>query len=108
MKRNKKGSIKVYHGFGHKQDMEIFGHVFRKLRTLRTKYSGNAIVNMLALFRLFVVKLLPDIPIQLIWDQQRIDGKTEYDGFFRLSWRSPAEVNAGWHEVRIISPAKRF
>jgi phosphatidate phosphatase APP1 len=103
MKRSNKGSIKVYHGFGHKQDMEVFGHVFRKRTSLRTKYSSNAFVNMMALLRLFFVKPLPKIPVQLTWHGQKVEGHTEYDGFFRLSWQSTDEVDAGWHDIEVNS-----
>ena len=103
MKIKKKGSIKVYHGFGHKQDMEVFGHVFNKRRTLRNKYSRNGFVNMLALLRLFFIKPLPDIPVELSWQKLEVKGHTEYDGFFRLSWQSPEEVDAGWHDVEVTS-----
>jgi len=98
---NNKGSIKVYHGFGHKHDMEVFGHVFNKQRTLRDKYSANVILNMTALFRLFFVKPLPEIPVQLTWQKQKIEGQTEYDGFFRIAWQSVEEVPAGWHNVEV-------
>jgi phosphatidate phosphatase APP1 len=99
----KKGEIKVYHGFGHRHDMEIFGHAFARHGSLRKKYSSNPLTNMMALLRLFFVKTLPGIPVQLIWHKQKVQGHTEYDGFFRIIWESGFETPAGWHEVEVTS-----
>lgn len=110
---SKKGAIKVYHGFGHKHDMEIFGHVFSKSGVLRQRYSRNPLTNMLTLFRLFLVKPVAKIPVQLTWQQQVVPSHTEYDGFFRFAWAANEETPAGLHEVEVcgadgvvVEPAK--
>jgi len=103
MKINNKGAIKVYNGFGHKHDMEVFGHAFKRQIRLRNKYSRNPLTNMTDLIRLFFIKPLPNIPVHLTWWDQKVDVLTEYDGFFRLSWQSADEVPAGWHNVEVHS-----
>ena len=98
-----KGAIKVYHGFGHKHDMEVFGHVFGKKTSFSYRRSKNPLTSLLALFRLFLVSPLAYIPVQLQWGKQRISSRSEYDGFFRFSWNSIEETPAGWHDVEVKS-----
>lgn len=98
---SRKATIKVYHGFGHKHDMEVFGHVFEKYSPKSKKYTRNPFRNMLALFRLFFVRPIPDIPLQLSWQDEIVKSHTEYDGFFRFAWAARSETHAGLHEVEI-------
>jgi phosphatidate phosphatase APP1 len=58
---------------------------------------------MINLVRLFFVKPLPGIPVQLTWQEQQFEAHTEDDGFFRLAWPSNEEVPAGWHDVEVRS-----
>lgn len=101
-----KATIKVYHGFGHKHDMEVFGHVFDKYAPVSKKYTRNPIRNMLALLRLFFVRPLPDQRLRLTWQDEIVKSHTEYDGFFRFAWEARAETPAGWHEVEIGGDAE--
>ena len=96
-----KADVKVYHGFGHTHDLVIFGHVFKKKPTLRKKYTDNKLLNIIQLLKLFFVTPLPDIPVQLAWQQQLLDGTTEKDGFFRFNWKSEKNIPAGWHSLMV-------
>lgn len=96
-----KADVKIYHGFGHTHDLVIFGHVFKKKPSLRKKYTDNMLHNIIQLVKLFFVKPLPGMPVQLAWQEQRLDSKTETDGFFRFTWQSANSIPAGWHSVQI-------
>lgn len=98
-----KAAIKVYHGFGHKHNMEVFGHVFGKKASFIHHSSRNPLVNLLALFRLFFMKPLAHVPVHIQWGGQVVHSHSEYDGFFRFSWNSVEETPAGWHDVEVKS-----
>lgn len=96
-----KADVKIYHGFGHTHDLVIFGHVFKKTPSPRKKYSDNILHNIIQLLKLFFVTPLPNIPVQLAWQEQLLDSKTETDGFFRFTWKSANSTPAGWHSLMI-------
>ena len=93
-------SVKVYHGYGHMHDLIIYGHVLEQGIAER-RYTNNILSNTLHLLRLFLVKPLAGIKVQLIWRSQLIDSTTEHDGFFKFEWASLGTVTAGWHEVTV-------
>lgn len=100
---SKQKAIKIYHGFGHKHDLVVFGHVFRQLPKYAASPSRNPVVNLFRLLRLFFIKPVAEAPLQLTWDHQGLNGKSEFDGFFRFEWVSRKETPAGWHPVVVKS-----
>ncbi|RZK82455.1 MAG: DUF2183 domain-containing protein [Pedobacter sp.] len=98
---NKSASIKVYHGYGHKHNLVIYGHVFKFRARTKQKFSDNLFVNIAHLFKLFVLRPYPHVKVKLTFKDQVVYNKTEYDGFFKFEWKSDADVDAGWHGVKI-------
>ncbi|MEO6916455.1 MAG: phosphatase domain-containing protein [Chitinophagaceae bacterium] len=99
--RSKKDNLRVavYKGYGHAHNMIIFGHVFKNNLPFRENYSTNMFVNIRHLLRLFLVKPVAGIGVQLDWRGQIIRSVTENDGFFSFEWQSETAVEAGWHQV---------
>jgi len=93
--------VKLYHGYGHMHDLLLYGHVFKSKTVSRKRYSKNAFSNILYLLRLFFVKPVAHVPVQLRWQNQAIENKTELDGFIKFEWASAASVPAGWHRVEV-------
>jgi phosphatidate phosphatase APP1 len=97
----KKLFIKVYHGYGHTHDLIIFGHVFKGKPLTRKRFSNNYLTNILYLLRLFFVRPVAGVKVQLEWRGQFFYSTTEKDGFFKFEWKSDDEVLAGWHDVKV-------
>ena len=98
---NNAASVKVYHGYGHTHNLVVYGHVF-KLKAKNTQnFTNNIFVNILHLFKLFVVKPSAFTKVQLNFYGQIIEHKTEYDGFFKFEWKADNNVSAGWHDVKV-------
>jgi phosphatidate phosphatase APP1 len=93
--------IRVYRGFGGAEQMEIFGHVLSWGPLPVTTYSNWALVNMLALLRLFLVKPRAGATVQLQWEGMLVEGTTEKDGFFHLKWQPALMPVAGLYEVTV-------
>ncbi len=104
MVNNKKLFIKVYHGYGHTHDLIVFGHVFRGKPVTRRKFSNNYLTNIIHLLRLFFVRPVANVNVQLEWRGQTFYSSTEKDGFFKFEWKSADEVAAGWHDVKVSCP----
>lgn len=93
--------LKIYHGYGHKHNLTVYGHVYEKKFTNRRKYNNNILSNIIYLIKLFFIKPVAAAKVQLVWRSQVLYGITEYDGFYKFEWVSDEDVPAGWHLVTI-------
>ena len=98
---NKSASVKVYHGYGHTQNLVVYGHVFKFRAKTKQNFSNNFFINIIHLLKLFVVRPYPFVKVKLTFNGQEIYRKTEYDGFFKFEWKANEEVKAGWHTVQV-------
>ncbi|MEJ7588358.1 MAG: App1 family protein [Ferruginibacter sp.] len=94
-------TVKVYHGYGHEGNLIVFGHVLLGKPPARRRYTNNALLNIIHLVKLFFVRPLPGVRVQLHWHNQQFDGITESDGFFKFEWQSASPTPAGWHPVLV-------
>lgn len=98
---NKSVTVKVYHGYGHTHNLVVYGHVFRYKAKTKQNFSNNLFVNILHLFKLFVLKPYPHVTVRLSFNSQEVYQKTAYDGFFKFEWSAFENVSAGWHGVKV-------
>ena len=91
--------VKVYHGYGHKNNLVVYGHVLAGKPVRESKFTDNIFSNVMHLTRLFFVKPIPNARVQLIWENQALFTTTEKDGFFKFEWKSINYVPAGWHQI---------
>jgi phosphatidate phosphatase APP1 len=97
----RKPFVKVYHGYGHTGDLVLYGHVFKKEPFIFHKSGGGFLRNFIRLIRLFLVKPIADAKLILRFYDQVIEGKAEYDGFFRFEWASNHQLPAGLHYATV-------
>ncbi|RDC57124.1 DUF2183 domain-containing protein [Pedobacter chinensis] len=98
---NKSVSVKIYHGYGHKHNLVVYGHVFKRKAKTTQIYSNNIFVNIVHLFKLFILQPYPFVRVRLQFFDQTIYNKTEQDGFFKFEWEAEQDVSAGWHFVKV-------
>ncbi len=53
------------------------------------------------MLRMFSVKPVANVRVQLIWKNYNLYAKTGNDGFFLFEWQSIAKVASGWHDVKV-------
>lgn len=93
--------IKVYHGYGHAEQLTVYGHVLKFGPIPRKHFSQNVLTNTLALLRLFMVKPYPRAKVQMKWEGQIFTSETDDDGFFRFEWKDQPPLQQGWHDVEV-------
>jgi len=93
--------VKVYQGYGNGETMVVFGHVLGLSPLPRKRYRRNVWTNTLALLRLFMVRPLPGVEVELWFDGELRSAVTERDGFFRFQWNPPVMPAPGWHTVEV-------
>lgn len=98
--------VKVYHGFGHGDQMVVMGHVLKISPLPPRKRRPTLWTNTLNLLRLFFVRPYPFADVTLNWEGRTIRSHTEKDGFFRLEWNPAQSPKPGWHEVEVQLPGR--
>lgn len=93
--------VKVYHGYGHKNNLIVYGHVLGGKPASRKTFTDNIFINIIHLIKLFFVNPLPNINVRLDWGNQQFFAITERDGFFKFEWQSQESVPAGWHLIMV-------
>lgn len=93
--------VKVYHGYGHKNNLVVYGHVLAGKPVSQSKFTDNILKNIIHLIRLFFVEPVANVRLQLMWENQALFTTTEKDGFFKFEWQSIGSVPAGWHQIII-------
>lgn len=96
-------TIKLYHGYGHTEQLVIYGHVFKLAPTPRKKYRKSFLRNTWALLRLFMVKPFSGLDLELQWEGKTLYTKTDKDGFFKFEWKDEPPLPQGWQEVTAIA-----
>ncbi|MEO7988947.1 MAG: phosphatase domain-containing protein [Chryseolinea sp.] len=94
-------TIKVYHGYGHKESLVVYGHVLTSKPEISPRYTNNVVYNVIHLIKLFFVTPLPGVRLQMQWKEQTFETVSEADGFFRFEWQSNSTLPAGWHDLAI-------
>jgi phosphatidate phosphatase APP1 len=96
-------TIKVYHGYGHGNDLVVYGHIFTLSPRPRNKYRRSFLRNTWALLRLFMVRPLPCIDLEIAWRNRVYNSKTDTDGFFAFHWKDEPPLPQGWNEIIVTA-----
>ncbi|MBC7826945.1 MAG: DUF2183 domain-containing protein [Chitinophagaceae bacterium] len=93
--------VRLYHGYGNREQLYIFGHVLSLSPLPRRKFSGNIFTNAFALLRLFMVRPSSAAKVQLEWNGDTMEAICADDGFFRFEWKPTVILPPGWHPVEV-------
>ncbi|HEY0608911.1 MAG TPA: phosphatase domain-containing protein [Chitinophaga sp.] len=93
--------VKTYNGYGNAAHCILFGHALLLSPLPRKRFRHNALINTLALLRLFMVRPFPAATVKMEWEGMEYYYTTETDGFFRFEWSPGKALPPGWHSVRI-------
>lgn len=99
-------TVKVYHGIGDHNKMEVWGHVFKVSPYRQDKFTSRVLHNTISMVRLFMVKPFPKVPVQLAGTDQ-VTLTDEY-GFFKFEFTPTDVPDPGWHDVRVDLLHRRF
>jgi phosphatidate phosphatase APP1 len=91
--------VKVYDGYGDADDVLVQGHVL--LHAPRPVPSGSPLANARNLLRLFKLRPLPHVPVELHWMGERLETTCDADGYFLFEWKPRHAPGPGWHPVHV-------
>ncbi len=94
-------TVKVYHGYGHKENLFVCGHILAGKPRKQSKFTDNYFHNFVHILKSFSIKPIADACVQLSWGNQIFYTNTEADGYFQFEWASETEISYGWHNIKI-------
>ncbi len=99
-------TIRLYLGYGHAENLMVYGHVLSLSPLSRRKFSRQFPFNLLALIRMFIIRPIKDATVQLHWGDKLVNTTTDTDGFIKFNWPSDTAIPFGWHEVsaQLLNP----
>lgn len=97
--------VRVYHGYGHTEQMVVYGHVLKMGPKPPRRYRKSVVHNALALLRLFAVKPLHGAIVHMEWEGKHYQTRTDTDGFFKFEWKDEPPLRTGWHDVEVTVKA---
>lgn len=93
--------IKVYHGYGHAEQLVLYGHLFRQSPLPRKRYRQSVLNNSWALLRLFMVRPWPCARLRTRWGDQTLYTQADAAGFFKFEWKDTPPLEQGWNELTV-------
>lgn len=93
-------TIKLYDGFGNANHFSINGHTLSLSPIGRKRYRNHIILNMLSLVRMFMVKPIKNVVIQMEWAEKIYETRSEKDGFFKFDWHNDTQLLPGIYPVK--------
>jgi phosphatidate phosphatase APP1 len=94
-------TIKVFNGYGHQQNLFVYGQVRKGLTKVKKPYTYSVLSNIGSIAKLYFIKPLPFARVRLQWDDQSIYTTADKNGFFELQWSSVTSTPAGWTPVTV-------
>lgn len=94
-------TIKVYNSYGNNNNIIIMGHVLKFGPMPRRHYRKFFLPNMLAVFRLFMVKPWPGVKVKMEWEGNTYYSQTENDGFYKFEFDPVSKVSSGWYKIKV-------
>jgi phosphatidate phosphatase APP1 len=93
--------VKVYDGYGDKDDIIVHGHVLATAPAPVEQYKDSMVANTMQLLRLFMVRPMPDRRVRVNWMGQQHEAVCDENGFFKVEWVPEKAVPPGWHPVTV-------
>ena len=94
--------VKVYNSYGNNRHVTILGHVLKFGPMPRRHYRKFFLPNMLAVFRLFMVKPWVGVRVKIEWEGVIYTGQTESDGFYKIEFNPEKIVPPGWYKIKVM------
>ncbi|TCZ73011.1 DUF2183 domain-containing protein [Flaviaesturariibacter aridisoli] len=93
--------IKVYHGYGHAEQLVLYGHVFRQSALPRKRYRQSVLNNSWALLRLFMVQPWACARLRTHWNGITLCTEADKAGFYKFEWKDIPPLEQGWNEIEV-------
>ncbi|TXD81573.1 DUF2183 domain-containing protein [Subsaximicrobium wynnwilliamsii] len=100
--------ISVYRGYVNEKELVLSGHVFKSWAPSQYSIQKRAFKHAFAIFKMFSIKPLKNIPVSLEFQGIKTTTKSLDDGYFSFRIPFTQKLESGWHNCSVICKANTY
>lgn len=93
--------LKLYRGYVNKDELVVFGHVFKSWAPDKYEMDRKGIRHAVSIIYMFRIKPLENVEIKLKFKNIEVSTKTLADGYFRFTIPYSEKLESGWHPYEV-------
>ena len=93
--------LKLYRGYVNKEELVVFGHVFKSWAPDKYKMDRKGILHAVSVIHMFRIKPMDNVEITLKFKNIEVHTKTLSDGYFRFTIPYSDPLESGWHPYEV-------
>lgn len=93
--------LKLYRGYVNKEELVVFGHVFKSWAPDKYRMDRKGIRHAVSVIHMFRIKPLENVEVKLKFKNIEVVTKTLSDGYFRFTIPYSEELESGWHPYEV-------
>jgi phosphatidate phosphatase APP1 len=94
--------LKLYRGYVNKEELIVFGHVFRSWSPDHYRMDRRGIRHAVSIIHMFRIKPLKNVTVTLKFKNIEVSTKTMDDGYFRFTIPYSEQLEPGWHPYQVV------
>jgi len=93
--------LKLYRGYVNKEELVVFGHVFKSWAPDKYRMDRKGIRHAVSVIHMFRIKPLENVEVTLKFKNIEVTTKTLADGYFRFTIPCSENLESGWHPYEV-------
>jgi phosphatidate phosphatase APP1 len=93
--------LKLYRGYVNKEELVVFGHVFKSWAPDKYRMDRKGIRHAVSVIHMFRIKPLENVEVTLKFKNIVVTTKTLADGYFRFTIPYSENMESGWHPYEV-------
>lgn len=93
--------LKLYRGYVNKNELVVFGHVFKSWAPDKYRMDRRGIRHAVSVIHMFRIKPLENVAVKLKFKNIEVVTKTLSDGYFRFTIPYSETLESGWHPFEV-------
>ena len=93
--------LKLYRGYVNKEELVVFGHVFKSWAPDKYRMDRKGIRHAVSVIHMFRIKPLENVEVTLKFKDIVVTTKTLADGYFRFTIPCSENLESGWHPYEV-------
>ncbi len=93
--------LKLYRGYVNKEELVVFGHVFKSWAPDKYRMDRKGIRHAVSVIHMFRIKPLENVEVTLKFKDIVVTTKTLADGYFRFTIPYSENLESGWHPYEV-------
>lgn len=98
--------IKLYRGYANKEELIVFGHIFKPNAANSYEFEKKRFKNARSVIKMFMVSTIANADVYLEYNGEKIHTKSLNDGYFKFCIPIKNEPDRGWADYYVTASYK--